>query len=59
MSIVIYSFFQVRGFFDRCDWLAISINCRSHVVSTNRGAESESEKNNSEKLRLFSPSWLR
>ena len=56
MSIVIYSFFRVKVSFDRCDWLAMSISGRSHVVSTSRGAERESEKNSSEKFRLLSPS---
>lgn len=52
---MIYSFFRAKISFDRCDWLAISINGRSHVVSTNKGAESESEKNNNEEFRLLSP----
>lgn len=59
MSIVMYSFFRVKFSFDRCDWLAISISGRSHVVSTSKGAESESEKNSSEKFRLLSPNWFR
>lgn len=59
VSIVIYSFFRLGLSFDRCDWLAMSISGRSHVVSTSKGAESESEKNNSEKFRLLSPGWFR
>ena len=58
ISMVIYSFFRVVVSFDRWDWLAISIRGRSHVVRTSRGADSESEKNVKEKLRLFSPSWF-
>lgn len=52
---MIYNFFRTKVSFDRCDWLAISISGRSHVVSTSRGAERESEKNSSEKFRLLSP----
>ena len=43
-----YNFFRVKVSFDRWDWLAISISGNSHVVNTSRGAESGSEKNNSE-----------
>ena len=41
---MMYSFFRLGVSFDRCDWLAMSISGRSHVVSTSKGAESESEK---------------
>ena len=37
----------------------MSISGRSHVVKTNRGAESESEKNSNERFRLLSPSWFK
>lgn len=56
---MMYSFFRPGVSFDKCDWLAMSISGRSHVVSTSKGAESESEKNNSEKFRLLSPNWFR
>lgn len=40
-----YSFFRVKGSFDKWNWLAISMRGRSHVVSASRGADRESEKN--------------
>lgn len=54
VSIVIYSFFRAMVSFDRWFWLAVSIRGRSQVVSASRGAESGSEKNSNEKLRLLS-----
>lgn len=53
---MMYNFFRAKVSFNRCDWLAMSISGRSHVVSTNRGADSESEKNSNEKFILLSPS---
>lgn len=57
--MIIYSFFRAAGSFDRWCWLAVNIRGRSQVVSVSRGADSESEKNSSEKLRLLSLNWLR
>lgn len=58
ISMVINSFFQVRFFFDRWCWLAISIRGRSHMVKINSGVDRESEKTANEKLRLLSPNWF-
>ena len=54
ISIEIYSFFRVKGSFDRWNWLAINMSGKSHVVSASKGADRESEKNSNEKLRLLS-----
>lgn len=54
VSIEIYSFFRVRGSFDKWDWLAMSMRGRSHVVSTSNGADKESEKNIKEKFKVLS-----
>lgn len=54
ISIEIYSFFRIRGSFDRWDWLAINISGRSHVVSASSGADKESEKNSKDEFRVLS-----
>ena len=37
-----YSFFLVKGSFDRWNWLALSMSGKSHVVTTSKGADRES-----------------
>lgn len=59
ISIEIYSFFRVKGSFDKWCWLAISIRGRSHVVSANSGADRESEKNIKEEFNVLSFGWFR
>lgn len=59
ISIVINSFFRVGGSLSRCDWLAISIRGRSHIVRIRRGVDRGSEKNIGEKFRLLSLNWFR
>lgn len=52
--MVIYSFFRIGGSLVMWYWLAIIMSGRSQVVNINRGVESESEKNNTDKFRLLS-----
>lgn len=56
---IVIGFFRGRVPFDRCDRLPVGVSGRSRAVNARRGAESESEKNTSEKLRLLLLNWLR
>lgn len=52
--IVMYNFFRVSGSLVIWYWLAIIISGRSQVVSSNRGVDSESEKNSIDIFKLLS-----
>lgn len=56
--MLMYSFLRAGGSLLRWFWLAIIINGRSQVVRTSRGADSESEKKLSEKIRPVSVIWF-
>lgn len=56
--MLMYSFLRAGDSLLRWFWLAIIISGRSQVVRISRGADSESEKKLSEKIRPVSVIWF-